>query len=89
MKQMFTQQNIGDAVSQGGLTKNNSVSSIKSIAKQRWQFNPLFGYSIEAITALKPNTVVYRIKANIYERFLSPDNFRKWDEKSLMEVFPP
>ena len=69
-------QNKGDTTSQGGLTRRDSGSSIRSIAKQRWQFNPLYGYSIEAIRAVKPNTIVYRVSSQIYERFLHPKTFR-------------
>ena len=51
--------------------------------------NPLYGYSIESITAVKPNTIVYRIKSSIYERFLHRDVFRNWGEKELISVLPP
>ena len=38
------------AESQGGITRQYSLSSTRS-ARQRWQFNPLYGYSIEQIRA--------------------------------------
>jgi len=51
--------------------------------------NPLYGYSIESVKAVQANTVVYRIRSEIYKQFLHPDNSPKWGERELQNVFPP
>ena len=65
---------MADTLSVGGLTKNASNFSIGSIAKQRWQNNPLYGHSIESVVAVSNNTQVYRIRAEVYNKYLNPDN---------------
>lgn len=67
----------------------DSRSSIRSVAKRPNQYNPLYGYSIESIRAVKPKTMVYRIKASVFERFLKPPIYKEWAEHKLLPVFPP
>ena len=58
-------ENTDDA--QSPMARPVSATSIRSIARQRWQTNPIYGFSIETIKATKPNTVVYRVKSEVYE----------------------
>ena len=67
-----------------GLIKNASSLSIGSLAKQRYFTNPLYGYSIDSIVAVSNNTQVYRIKADIYKKYLNPDNRSLWGERELI-----
>ena len=80
-----------DALSSSAMTRNNSCSSIRSVSKQRARrcLNPLYGYQIETIRAVKPDTIVYRLKADAYKRFLDKQTFRNWSERDLLSVFPP
>lgn len=61
---------------------------MRSVLKREYQVNPLYGYSIDSIKATKPNTIVYRIKSEVYNRFLAPTVFRNWGEAKLKQVFP-
>ena len=80
---------MGDNQSIGALTRNMSCSSFASRAKRPHGINPLYGHYIESIRCVKPGTFVYRIKSSVYDEFLGPDSFRKWQEKELLSVFPP
>lgn len=50
--------------------------------------NPLHGYSVEAIRGAKQNTIVYRIKSEVYNRFLAPGVFHNWGDATLKQVLP-
>lgn len=78
-----------DGYSMSNFTRKNSCSSIRSIAKKRWQHNPLFGYQIEKVRATQRNTIVYRIKADVYNKYLKPGAFKHWTEHEMLQAFPP
>ena len=65
-----TSANLLEVVSGSGITRQNSASSLRSVTKRTFQQNPLYGFSIESIRAVKSNTIVFRVKSDIYKRFL-------------------
>lgn len=69
--------------------KTKQTAGGVSIAKTRWQFNPLHGYSVASIKAIKPNTVVYRVKAAVFDRFLHASQIENWGERELITCLPP
>ena len=71
------------------LSPTDSITSIRSFAKKPNYHNPLYGYSIETIRAVKTRTIVFRVRAAIFERFLKPPVYREWGDLKLLPVFPP
>ena len=92
-KQLGIQRNreiVSDTLScVTGLVRDASSLSIGSVSKKKYQANPLFGYSIQSIVAVSNNTQVFRIKSEVYKKYLNPDNRGFWGEKELIQAFPP
>ena len=72
-----------------GMQKDASRLSLGSVSRKKYQANPLYGYSIQSIIAVSNNTQVYRIKSDVYKKYLNPDNRHLWGERELIQAFPP
>ena len=79
----------GAASPTSGLNHQNSATSIVSGSRKKWAENPIYGHNIESIRATQSNTIVYRVRADIYNRFLHPEKSIFWGEKDLLSVLPP